>query len=115
MGLLTEQSAPSWHPAPRSVHEAGQKAAAIIREKGGNITRLALQFALQNQDISSTLVGIKTEEEVIQNISLVGTEADEVLLAAVRPIIAPVKDLNWQVGLPENYELEAVAPPYCLI
>ncbi len=109
MGMLTEQGAPSWHPAPLKVHKASQKAAAILRERGSNITELALQFALSNQDISSTLVGMSSEEEVIQNASLVGTEPDEALLAAVRPVFSPVKDLNWQVGLPENHEPDAVS------
>ena len=110
MGLLTERGAPAWHPAPRRVHEASQKAAAILRQKSANITELALQFALGNQDISTTLVGMSTEEEVIQNASLVGVEPDEALLTVVRPVFAPVKDLNWQAGPPENHELGAVAP-----
>lgn len=40
-------------------------AAAIhCKEKGKNISKLALQFALDNQDISTTLVGMNSVEQV---------------------------------------------------
>lgn len=110
MGVLTEQGAQSWHPAPQQVHELGRKAALVVRDKGGNVARLALQFVLQNPSISTSLVGMRTEREVIQNVSLVGSEPDEALLTAVETIIAPVKDINWQVGLPENHEPGTVTP-----
>jgi L-galactose dehydrogenase len=110
MGLLTEQGGPPWHPAPKDVHEVSRKVAAFASEHGSNITRLALQYVIQNEEISSTLVGMRTEEEVRYNINLVGTKPDADLLTAVQAIIEPVKDFNWQVGLPENHEPDAAVP-----
>jgi L-galactose dehydrogenase len=108
MGVLSVGGAQAWHPAPQSVHDKGQEAAAFVRERGGDITTLALQFVLQNPDIDTTLVGMRTEEEVEQNLSVIGTEPDAELLTAVQELIAPVKDINWQSGLPENHEPHAV-------
>lgn len=104
MGVLTEQGAPHWNPAPEDVHQAARQAAEIAREHNTDITTIALQFALQNSDVTSTLVGMRTEAEVHQNLALIDTAPDQELLAKIQEIIAPVKDINWQSGLPENYE-----------
>lgn len=108
MGVLTDQGAPPWHPAPDTIHATGQKVAALARDHGTTITRLALQFALQNEHISTTLVGMATEEEVAHNVALVGNPPDETLLRAVQAIIEPLKDISWQSGRPENFEPQAV-------
>lgn len=107
MGILTEPGPPEWHPAPRRVKEAGRKAAQIAKEHGSNITTLALQFAQQADFITTTLVGMRTEAEVEHNLALVNTPPDPELLAKVQAVLAPVKDINWQSGLPENYEPNA--------
>ncbi|MCI0710293.1 MAG: aldo/keto reductase [Chloroflexi bacterium] len=107
MGVLTEQGAPPWHPGPEPVHEAARQAATIAREYDTDITTIALQFALQNKDVNTTLVGMRTEAEVHQNLALIGTAPDQELLARIQEIMAPVKDINWESGLPENYEPDA--------
>ncbi len=108
MGILTDPGPPPWHPAPARVKEAGRKAAQLAREHGSNITTLALQFAQQADFIATTLVGMRTPEEVEHNLALVNTAPDPELLAKVQALLAPVKDINWQSGLPENYEPDAV-------
>lgn len=108
MGVLTEQGAPDWHPAPARVHEAARQAAALARAAGSDITTLALQFALQNADVSTTLVGMRTEEEVESNLALLDSAPDAALLATIEAVIAPVKDISWHTGLRENDEPNAV-------
>ncbi len=108
MGVLTDAGAPAWHPAPTIIHQTAQQAAALARESGTDITTLALQFALQNDDVDTTLVGMRTETEVIDNLTLLGTVPDEEVLARVREIIAPVEGVTWHTGLRENDEPNAV-------
>ncbi len=108
MGILTDQGAPAWHPAPASVHGAACEAAALARDYGTNITTIALQFALQNEDVSTTLVGMGTESEVLDNLALVDTLPDGEALAKILAVIAPVKDVNWHTGLRENDEPNVV-------
>ncbi|MDQ4078462.1 MAG: aldo/keto reductase [Chloroflexota bacterium] len=104
MGILTDQGAPAWHPAPPKVHEMGRRVARYCREQGSNITSLALQFAFQHPVVATTLVGMRNVAEVDHNLSLLGTGPDPDLLAEVQQMIEPVKDISWPSGHPEYYE-----------
>ena len=46
MGALTNRGAPPWHPAPADVLEACAKAAKLCTERGSDIAKVGLQFAL---------------------------------------------------------------------
>ena len=103
MGLLTDGGAPAWHPAPEAVKAACARAAAHCRSKGGDIARLALQWALANEEIATTLVGMADAEAVEKNVACVGGEQPDVgLLAEVLEILAPCHGVTWPSGLPEN-------------
>lgn len=43
---------------------ACQAAAAYCKEKGKNISKLAMQYSLSNKDISSVLVGMNSVRQV---------------------------------------------------
>jgi L-galactose dehydrogenase len=108
MGLLTKAGAPAWHPAPKRVVEAGRQVAELCRRRGVDIATLALQFALQNEAVATTLVGMSQVSEVKQNLSVIGIAPNPELLAEVRAVIEPVANLVWQEGRPENYSPGAV-------
>src|SRR4029077_14643400 len=48
MGVLTEQGAPEWHPAPAEIREAGKKVAKLCRDRGRSVSELALRFGLDH-------------------------------------------------------------------
>lgn len=107
MGLLTESGPPSWHPASKELQSACAAAAIHCKEKRKNISKLALQFALDNQDISITLVGMNSAQQVIENVRAATevengqfTELD--ILEEVRGILEPVKNHCWPSGREEN-------------
>lgn len=104
MGLLTDSGPPAWHPAPASLKQAAAQAAALCRERGGNISTLALQFALVEPAIATTLVGMPTRQQLQQNLACMGVAPDPTLLAAVQNILHPVHNLTWPSGLPEKRE-----------
>lgn len=108
MGLLTEQGAPDWHPAPRKVLEVGRQIVRYCRRHGVNIARLAMQFALQYDGVATTLVGMSSVEQVAMNVAAVGVPPDPKLLAEVKKMIEPVANVAWKEGLPENYAPGAV-------
>lgn len=108
MRVLTEQGAPEWHPAPKRVLAAAQEAARYCRERGVDIAELAMQFALAHEDVAVTLVGMSKVRHVEQNLKVVGTAPDPQLLAEVRRILAPVANIAWKEGRPENWEPGAV-------
>ncbi|MBW3625804.1 MAG: aldo/keto reductase [Armatimonadetes bacterium] len=102
MGLLTERGAPVWHPAPDALKAAARKAAEHCRERGEDLSRLALQFAVANPDIATTLVGTASLENLKKNVEWAQSPPDPELLNEVREIFRPVQNLTWPSGRPEN-------------
>jgi L-galactose dehydrogenase len=104
MGLLRDQGPPPWHPAPPELKAAAARAARLCRERGGNLAQQALRFALANEAIACTLVGMKSVEEVRQNLAAFEAPPDEALIAEVRGIFAACPACRWTTGRPENQD-----------
>jgi len=95
-GLLTDQGAPAWHPADAHARTVFQSAAEFCRRQGTPIAQLALQFATQNPEIPTTLFSSADPDLVRQNVKWHEQPCDEGLLAAVREILQPVQDKQWE-------------------
>lgn len=109
MRVLTQDKPPEWHPAPKRVLQAAHEAAQWCAQRGVDISDLAMQFALSYERVGTTLVGMSKVAHVERNVANVGIAPDPQLLAEVQALLAPVADICWQEGLPENYEPGAVA------
>jgi hypothetical protein len=119
MGLLTPQGPPEWHPAAPELREAAAKAAEIAAELGASLPRIAIKDAVKNEEISSTLVGLCTPEQVHENCDAVlealgviesgagAEQAEQTALAKIEKIFEPVMDMTWPSGRPENDKREA--------
>jgi L-galactose dehydrogenase len=101
MRLLTQGGAPAWHPAPQAVKQA---ASEVVRLCGDNIASLSLAFCLDHPYISSTLVGISNAAEVTSNLRALEERFPAPLLEQIDQIVAPVKDMAWSTGRPENHD-----------
>jgi L-galactose dehydrogenase len=102
MGLLTENGAPDWHPAPQHVRDAGTKAAEFCRQHGANLPEVALRFCLDHPYVSSTLIGMATTQEVEASLKLLQSSTDRAFLGQVQSIFEPVFNYVWPSGRPEN-------------
>jgi L-galactose dehydrogenase len=103
MGLLTDKtSLPDWHPAPAELRAACAEAAAHCKARGVDISQLAVQFAVANPAIHTTLVGTAKAENIEKNIAWASEPLDEELLRDVEKILSPIKNQTWPSGLPEN-------------
>lgn len=108
MGLLGPHGPADWHPAPQEVKETCRKAVAAAQKRGVDITSLAIRFALQNEDLATTLVGMCTPDEVRQNVQTALSafeplsQQEQEALAEVQSILEPVRDFSWKVGRDEN-------------
>ncbi|GMN52457.1 hypothetical protein TIFTF001_021591 [Ficus carica] len=106
MGLLTESGPPEWHPASAEIKSVCRAAAAYCKEKGKNISKLAMQYSLSNKDISSVLVGmnsiIQVEENVAAAVELVDVGKDDETLSEVEAILKPVKNQTWPSGIQKS-------------
>jgi L-galactose dehydrogenase len=101
-GLLTNQGPAAWHPAPHKVKQVCAEAAAFCREQGSDIAKIAIQFALTDRRIATTLVGSSNAAIIVKNVGWMEQPTDQQLLAKVKEILQPIQDQTWIVGKPEN-------------
>ena len=101
MGLLTNRGVPAWHPAPASVVAACAEAAAVCASRGSDIAKLALQFAVR-ASVATTVVGSADAANMAQNVAWMEEDIDLDLLRDVEELLAPVRDIGWPIGRPEN-------------
>lgn len=102
MGLFSPQGPQSWHPAPAAVQEHCRRAVEHCRRAGADPARLALQFAMAQPGVASTLCGAASPAEVAACAAAAAEPIDQALLAEVRALLAPVRDVTWRQGRPEN-------------
>jgi len=95
MGLLSERGVPDWHPAPKPLVEACQRAAAHCRAKGYPIERLAVQYSVSNKRIASTLFSSANPANVRRNIAWANEEPDWQLVEEVKQIIGDQQRVTW--------------------
>nr|GMD04761.1 L-galactose dehydrogenase [Ipomoea batatas] len=90
----------------KGVGAACQAAAAFCKEKGKNISKIALQYSLSNKDISTILVGMLSVGQVEENVAAATEIAifgkDEETLSAVSDILKPVKNETWPSGIQQS-------------
>jgi L-galactose dehydrogenase len=103
MGIITERGAPDWHPAPQQVRDAGQRVVALCRTHGVDASEVALRFCLDHPAVATTLVGMSSRAHVERNLKCLELRIDPALLEEIRATVAPVANLTWPSGLPENY------------
>ena len=81
---------------------AARKAAELCRSRGTPIAKLALQFALANPDIATTIAGSANPANIRNWAEWAAAPLDLELLRDVQTIFAPVKNIGHTEGLPEN-------------
>lgn len=106
MGLLTEAGPPEWHPASPELKSACRAAATYCKKNGKNISKLAMQYSLLNKEITSVLVGMRSVEQVEENVTaareLAASGIDEAALSEVGTILKPVKNQSWPSGIQQS-------------
>ncbi len=102
MGLLTERGVPAWHPAPPAVVAGCRRAVEFCRARGVDIVQLAIQFAVANPAIATTLVGTANPAHLERNVAYAEAPADPGLLEEVLEVLRPIRNHNFTRGRPEN-------------
>ena len=95
MGLLSQRGVPCWHPAPKPLVKACQKAAEYCSEQGYPIEKLAVQYAVSNSRIASTLFSSANPDNVRRNIQWANEGPDWDLVDKVKEIIGDQQRVTW--------------------
>ena len=95
MGLLSERGVPDWHPAPKPLVEVCKKAAEHCKAKGYPIEKLAMQYALSNDRIATTLFSSANPANVKKNLEFIEEPLDWNLVQEVQEIIGDQKRVSW--------------------
>lgn len=100
--LLTNAPLPAWLKEPEEVKAAAREAAALCESRGVDIAQLALQFSIANPDMASCIAGSANPDNIRKWADWAAKPLDQELLADVRKIFEPVKNIGHAEGLPEN-------------
>ena len=96
MGLLSSRGAPAWHPAPEPLQEACRRAAEYCASAGYPIERLAMEYAVREPRIASTLFSTTRAENVRANLAFIAGKPDPEMLLQVREILGNAFRLSWK-------------------
>ena len=95
MGLLSQRGIPSWHPAPKALVEACQKAAQHCDAKNYPIEKLAIQYSVSNPRIATTLFSTSNPDNVRKNKAYAEEPIDWNLVKEVQEIIGDQMRVSW--------------------
>jgi aryl-alcohol dehydrogenase-like predicted oxidoreductase len=96
MGLLSTRGVPDWHPAPKALVEACQKAVAHCNAKGYPIEKLAIQYAISSPRIATTLFSSANPANVEKNWQYALEPIDWQLVKEVQNIIGDQMRVRWK-------------------
>ncbi len=100
--LLTNSPLPPWHKATPEVRAICAKAAKHCEERGTDIARLALQYAIDHPDMATCIVGSGNPDNIRKWAQWAGEPIDRNLLAEVLAILKPIHNWFYIEGRPEN-------------
>jgi aryl-alcohol dehydrogenase-like predicted oxidoreductase len=100
--LLTRAPLPRWHKAPPHVREIAAQAARHCAAKGSDIAKLALQYSIANQDMTTCITGSASPKRIAQWARWAEEPIDQQLLNEELQILKPIHNWSYIEGRPEN-------------
>lgn len=100
--LLTNAPLPDWLKEPEEVKAAARKAAKLCADNNVDIAQLALQFSIDNSDMSTCIAGSANPANIRKWADWSAAPINRDLLQEVLAIFEPVKNIGHLEGLPEN-------------
>jgi L-galactose dehydrogenase len=100
--ILSDAPLPAWHRSPQVVKDMQPRLLELCRQYGVDLSDVAIRYAADHPDIATTIVGMSNTRHVKQNIGALDFQIPEGLLAQIEALVAPVKNMMWYEGKPEN-------------
>jgi L-galactose dehydrogenase len=100
--ILSDAIIPGWHNAPESMKSLQNPLQECCKKYGLKLSDVAIAYATAHADIASTIIGMCDEENVVNNTKALDCEIPPDLMAEIDALAAPVRNLMWYEGMPEN-------------
>jgi L-galactose dehydrogenase len=100
--ILSNSALPEWHRSPDEVKAVQKPLIQLCEKYGVNLSEVAIRYALNHPDISTTIVGMCELNTVKQNLAAVDFLIPDGLLEEIEVLVAPVKNKMWFEGNAEN-------------
>ncbi len=100
--ILSDASIPSWHNAPNEVKAIQPILLNICQKYGVSLSDLAIRFATDHPDITTTIVGMCDTATVRKNIEALDFIIPPGLIEDIEAQVSPIKNRMWFEGMPEN-------------
>jgi L-galactose dehydrogenase len=100
--ILSDAAVPEWHNAPKEMIAVQPALLNICKKYGVRLSDVAMRFAMNHPDIATTIVGMNSLINIQQNLSAVDFKIPVGILEEMALVIAPIKNLMWFEGRPEN-------------
>jgi len=100
--ILSDAPLPEWHNAPKEMLSIQPVLLQICKKYEVRLSDVAMRYAMDHPHISTTIVGMNSMSNIQQNIASLDFKIPPELLDELTAAIAPVKNLMWYEGQPEN-------------
>ncbi len=100
--ILSDAKVPEWHNAPKEMIAVQPALLKICQKYGVRLSDVAMRYAMDHPDIATTIVGMNSLSNIEQNLSAIDFKIPAGILEEMEIVIAPIKNLMWFEGQPEN-------------
>jgi L-galactose dehydrogenase len=100
--VLSDATVPEWHNAPKEMLAVQPALLEICKKYGVRLSDVAMRYAMDHPAITTTIVGMNHLSNIQQNVAAVDFKIPAGILDELAAVIAPVKNLMWFEGQPEN-------------
>jgi L-galactose dehydrogenase len=100
--VLSDATVPEWHNAPKEMLAVQPALLQICKKYGVRLSDVAMRYAMDHPGITTTIVGMNSLTNIQQNLAAIDFKIPTGILEEMDVVIAPVKNLMWFEGQPEN-------------
>jgi L-galactose dehydrogenase len=100
--ILSDAPLPEWHNAPKEMLSIQPALLEICKKYGVRLSDVAMRYAMDHPHITTTIVGMNSMSNIQQNVASLDFKIPPELLDELTALIAPIKNLMWYEGQPEN-------------
>ncbi|MDO6518711.1 aldo/keto reductase [Zobellia uliginosa] len=97
-GLLTKQGPPDWYPTTKKDLAIMDKTLKFCKENNVHIEKLAIQYALSNSEIPTTLFSCNQLYHLNQNVDWSEELADKDMLEKLLTLLEPLRNKDFDFG-----------------